>query len=85
MPLIVVKRGKFVLNIIDLFVTFKNINNKINPKSALNNKIKNILVSEDIILIRESWNATKLIPINIKIIAFGVFSLISILYIENKI
>ena len=54
MPLIVVKRGKFVLNIIDLFVTFKNINNKINPKSALNNKIKNILVSEDIILIRES-------------------------------
>ena len=50
------------------------------PSRALNNKIKKILVSEDINLIRVSWNATALIPTMIKIIALGVFSLISIIY-----
>ena len=65
---------------IGFFLIFKNIDKNIIPSKALNNKIKKILVSEDINLIKVSWNATALIPTMIKIIAFGVFSLISIIY-----
>ena len=66
------------------FLIFKNIDKKIIPKKALNNKIKKILVFGDINLIKASWNATVLIPAMIKIIAFGVFSLISIIYDWEK-
>ena len=65
---------------IGIFLIFKNIDKNMMPSRALNNKIKKILVSEDINLIKVSWNATALIPTMIKIIAFGVFSLISIIY-----
>ena len=65
---------------IGCFLIFKNIDKNIIPKKALNNKIKKILVSEDIYLIKVSWNETALIPTMIKIIAFGVFSLIFIIY-----
>ena len=62
------------------FLIFKNIIKNIIPRRALKNKIKKTLVSEDIYLIRVSWNATALIPTMMKIIAFGVFSLICIIY-----
>ena len=55
------------------------------PKSALKNKIKNTFVSVDIILISASWNATELMPIIIRIIALGVFSLKCIIYNWKKI
>ena len=66
------------------FLNFKNIDKKITPKRALTNKIKKILVSEDISLMTVSWQAITLIPRIIKMMAFGVFSLISILYIIKK-
>ena len=62
------------------FLIVKNIDNNIIPKRALTNNIKKILVSEDISLISVSWTAITVMPIMIKIIAFGVFSLIVIIY-----
>ena len=63
------------------FLIFKNIDNNINPKIDLTNNIKKMLVSEDISLISVSWTAITVMPMIIKIIAFGVFSSITILYI----
>ena len=62
------------------FLIFKNIVKNIIPRRALKNKIKKTLVSDDIYLIKVSWNATALIPTMIKILAFGVFSFIFIIY-----
>ena len=75
-----VKTGYFVLKIIGSFLIFKNINKKINPRKALHNNNKKMLISEVNNLIRISCKVTVLIPISIKIIAFGVFSLTCIIY-----